>query len=80
MMDIDDVWQNYPVLNVGEGGVGGVDAHFAVSELDPCFWAQRARRGRGSDGGRCRVGVKARKEPRLIPWSGSALIYPLGGG
>ena len=36
-MDTDDVWQNYPVLNVGEGGVGGVDAHFAVSELDPWF-------------------------------------------
>ena len=32
--DTDDVWQYYPVLDVGEGGGGGVAAHFVVSELD----------------------------------------------
>ena len=54
-MDTVDVWQYYPVLDVGEGGVGGVEAHFALSELVAWFWAQRARRGRGPEGKKCRV-------------------------
>ena len=56
--DTDDVWQYYPVLDVGEGGVGGVEAHFAVSELGPWFWR------RGSDVGVVQMGGGVEYEPR----------------
>ena len=33
VLDTDGVWQYYPVLDVGEGGIGGVGAHGTAAEL-----------------------------------------------